>query len=140
MGWTDSHLHQFIVGNTYYGVPDPDWDLEIKSERGKKLEQIVANPKDRFVYEYDFGDSWEHELLVEQILSPAPHGQYPVCLAEKRASPPEDVGGIWGYAEFLEAIKDPKHPEHQGMLTWVGGSFDPEACDLAAINQQLKRL
>lgn len=140
MGWTDSHLHQFIVGNTYYGVPDPEWELEIKSERSKKVGQIVANPKDRFVYEYDFGDSWEHELLVEQVLSPTPGTHYPLCLTGKRASPPEDVGGIWGYAEFLEAIQDPKHPEHEGMLAWVGGVFDPEECDIQAINQQLQRL
>jgi hypothetical protein len=139
MGWTDSHLHQFIVDGVYYGIHDPDWaDLEIKSERRVKLGQIVTAVKDRFVYEYDFGDSWEHAIAVEKILPAEPGVHYPVCLAGKRACPPEDVGGVWGYAEFVEAIRQPKHPEHDAMLTWVGGSFDPEAFDLQAVNQALK--
>lgn len=142
MGWTDSHFHHFIVGNTYYGIPDPegDWDLDVKDERNKKVGQIVASSDDRFVYEYDLGDSWEHELVVEQVLSPTPGVRYPLCLVGKRACPPEDVGGIWGYAEFLEAIRDPNHPEHEGMLTWVGGSFDPEACNIETINRNLQSL
>jgi hypothetical protein len=89
-------------------------------------------------YEYDFGDSWEHELLVEKILPPEPGVRYPLCLKGKGACPPEDVGGVWGYDSFLEAIADPKHPEHDDMLEWVGGEFDPEAFDLDEVNEALR--
>jgi hypothetical protein len=141
MGWTDSHLHQFIVDGAYYGIPDPNWaELDIKSERGVKLGHIMTAVKDQFVYEYDFGDSWVHEIIVEQVLAAEPNIRYPLCLAGKRACPPEDVGGIWGYAEFVEAIQQPQHPEHDAMLAWVGSSFDPEAFDLQAVNQALKYL
>ena len=139
MGWTDSHLHQFIVGDVYYGIPDPDWGDEVKSERRVKLGHIVARVNDRLVYEYDFGDSWAHTIVVEQVLVPEPGTTYPVCLTGKRACPPEDVGGIWGYAEFLEAIRDPRHPEHATMLQWVGGHFDPQAFDVAAVNRAFKQ-
>ena len=84
----------------------PDRDLDIKSERRIKVGDIVAAVNDRFVYEYDFGDSWEHKIVVEKVLPPEPGARYPVCLTGKRV-PPEDVGGIWGYAEFVEAIRDP---------------------------------
>lgn len=140
MGWTDSHLHQFKVGDVYYGIPDPEWDLDIKSEHRIKVGEIVSAVKDRFVYEYDFGDSWEHEIVVEKVLPPQADVRYPVCLTGKRACPPEDVGGLWGYAEFVEAIRNPRHPEHEDMLTWVGGSFDPLAFDVEDVNQALKHL
>lgn len=140
MGWTDSHLHLFNVGGVSYGVPDPDFDDDVRSERRIKLGQIVYGAKDRFSYEYDFGDSWEHEILVEKVLPPDPAVHYPICLTGKRACPPEDVGGVWGYADFLEAIAHPEHAEHEEMLEWVGGAFDPEAFDLEAVNQALRQL
>lgn len=140
MGWTDSHLHQFIVGETFYGVPDRDFDLDVRSERTVRLDQVLPAPKAKIVYEYDFGDSWEHELLLEKIVPPDPATRYPICLAGKRACPPEDVGGVWGYAEFLETITSPDHPEHEEMLDWVGGEFDPEEFDLQAVNSQLARI
>ena len=105
-----------------------------------KLSDIVAGVKDRFVYEYDFGDSWEHQIVVEKVLAPEAGVRYPVCLAGKRACPPEDVGGIWGYAEFLEAMRDPEHTEHETMLTWIGCEFDPQAFDLEVINQRLRHI
>lgn len=142
MGWSDSHLHQFIVGDTFYGVPDPDAapDMETKNESRVKLSKIAPAEKSRFVYEYDFGDSWEHAILVEKILPAAEGVQYPLCLTGKRACPPEDVGGVWGYDEFLEAIKDPKHPDHEEMLEWADEGFDPEAFDLDAINKALRKM
>ncbi len=142
MGWDNYHLHQFIVGgNTYYGEPNPDfdgWGLDMRDEKRVTLNQIAPRAKSKFIYEYDFGDSWEHIMLVEKILPPEKGAHYPRCIKGKRACPPEDVGGVWGYDDFVEAIKDPKHPEHSGMLDWVGGKFDPEEFDLDAVNEALK--
>jgi len=141
MGWTDSHLHQFIAHGRYYGEPDPDFaDMDVVNERRVKLSQVADREKAKFIYEYDFGDDWLHEILVEKILPPEAGASYPACLAGKRSAPPEDCGGIWGYEEFLGAIGDPKHPEHEEMLEWVGGEFDPEAFDLAAVNRELRQL
>jgi hypothetical protein len=138
MGWTDSHLHQFIVNGIYIGVPDPDDWTHVENEKRFKLSQIVPGEKFKFVYEYDFGDSWEHTLVVEKILPPEPGVHYPVCLKGKGACPPEDCGGIYGYYGLLEALQQPDHPEHDEMLEWVGGEFDPEAFDLDGINQALR--
>jgi hypothetical protein len=140
MGWTNSHLHQFIIGKTYYGEPDPEFGAKTVNEKKFKLSQLPLKEKSKFYYEYDFGDSWEHELLVEKI-QPATAGQKTaVCLKGSRACPPEDIGGVWGYAEFLEAIHDPEHPEHDDMLEWVGDDFDPEAFDLDEVNHYLGKL
>ena len=97
-------------------------------------------PKDRFVYEYDFGDSWRHIITVEKVLERQSGVRYPQVVAGKRACPPEDCGGVWGYQEFLEAIRDPEHPEHEAMLEWVGGAFGPEGFDLRAVNEGLANL
>lgn len=140
MGWTDAHLHQFIIDGVEYGLPDPDFADDRRSEQRIKLERVVTTEKDRFVYEYDFGDSWTHILLVEKILPPDPEVHYPRCLAGKRACPPEDVGGVWGYAAFLEAVGTRDHPEHDDMLAWCGGAFDPDAFSRDDVNQALKGL
>jgi hypothetical protein len=140
MGWTNSHLHQFIVGETYFGPPDPYYDEPTMSdETESRLSQITRHEGSAFLYEYDFGDSWAHELLVEKIALPE-QSTYPVCLAGERACPPEDVGGVWGYEGFLEAIRDPDHSEHEDYLEWIGGEFDPEAFDLEGVNAALRRL
>jgi len=138
MGWTDSHLHQFIVHGEYYGTPDPDF--EVTNEKSIKLDRVVSEAGDKFFYEYDFGDSWEHSILVEKILQPETGVNYPICLDGKRACPPEDCGGIWGYGDLLEAIQDPAHPEHEEMLEWLGGRFDPEEFDVDMVNQRLKTI
>ncbi len=135
MGWTDSHLHAFSVDGRSFGEPDPDLDME--NERSWRLNQLLKQPKDKLVYEYDFGDNWQHQVLLEKILEPEPGVSYPVLVAGKRAAPPEDVGGIWGYAEFLDAIADPSHPEHEEYLDWVGEEFDPEAFDVEEANRAL---
>lgn len=139
MGWTDSHLHRFIVGDVEYGLPDPDFEDDMRSEQRVKLAQVVTTEKDWVGYEYDFGDSWTHKIVLERILPPDPAVHYPRCLAGQRACPPEDVGGVGGYAEFLEAIRDTEHPEHDAMLEWCGGVFDVEAFSLDAVNQALER-
>lgn len=138
MGWTNSHLHQFIIGDEYYSIPSPeDWEPVI-DERKYRLAKIAPAEASKFIYEYDFGDSWEHEIVVEKILALDPQAKVPSCLKGKRACPPEDVGGVWGFGEFLAAMKDPKHEEHESYLEWWGGQFDPEALDLDEINQGLE--
>jgi hypothetical protein len=140
MGWDNYHLHHFIIDNEFYGDPADDeyGDLGTRNEKNFKLNKIIYDSSFKFIYEYDFGDSWEHSLLVEKIL-PAEKGvHYPICIKGKRACPPEDVGGAWGYESFLEALRDPKNPEHDEYLEWVGGEFDPEAFDLEEINQALR--
>jgi hypothetical protein len=140
MGWTNSHLHHFKAGGRYYGEPNPEFAdmIEVIDERHVRLSQIASNVKARFVYEYDFGDSWEHELVVEKILPPEVGTQYPRCMDGECACPPEDVGGVWGYQEFLEAMRDPQHPEHEDMVEWIGGEFDPQAFDLRGVNGALQ--
>lgn len=140
MGWTDSHLHQFMIGGISYGVPDPDDEEEIRDERKVKLNQLMSVPQQTLVYEYDFGDGWEHQVVLEKLLAPVPDVTYPRCTAGKRACPTEDCGGIWGYANFLEAIADANHSEHDELLKWAGGSFDPEQFDIATVNQALRRV
>ena len=140
MGWSNYHLHEFIIGESHFGEPDPDYGFEMKSDRTATLSQVILHARSKFVYIYDFGDGWEHEILIEAILASRAGMRCPVCLAGKRACPPEDCGGIWGYADFLKAIGDPNHEEHDNMLDWIGGGFDPEAFDLEEINQELKRM
>lgn len=136
MGWTNSHLHQFRCGSTYYGPPDSE--MECENERRVRLHAVLRRPKDRMIYEYDFGDGWEHDLLLETI-GEAGVEKAPVrVLAGKGACPPEDVGGIGGYYRFLEAIQDPKDPEHAEMREW-GGDFDPDAFEIDAINKYFQR-
>ncbi len=141
MGWTNSHLHQFIIDEEYYSEPMlevDDWGPEVKNEKRVRLSALGLEPKRKFTYEYDFGDSWRHEILVEKVLALEAVGRYPQCVAGKRACPPEDCGGVWGYERFLEVIKDEDDPEHEEMLEWAGGSFDPEAFNLEEVNQELK--
>ena len=140
MGWDDAHLHQFIVDGSYFSIPSPeDWEPAI-DERRFKLQDIAPTVKRKFTYEYDFGDSWEHVILVEKILLAEAGATYPVCVKGKRACPPEDVGGIWGYASFLEAIADPEHEEHDSYLEWVSDDFAPEEFDLEEVNEMLGRI
>ena len=97
-------------------------EMEGEDARKVTLATVVRGEKSKFLYEYDFGDRWDHELLIEKILPRDEGKRYPLCLTGKRACPPEDCGGIWGYAGFLEAVRDPRHPEHEEMLEWVGVS------------------
>ena len=144
MGWTNSHLHQFEIEGERFGDPelldDGFEDFVCVDSTVTKISQIV--PKDgkrfRFLYEYDFGDGWEHEILFEGCLKADKGGRYPICVEGERNCPPEDVGGVWGYAEFLEAINDPDHEEHDRMLEWAG-EFDPEEFDPAATTKAMKR-
>lgn len=140
MGWTNSHLHHFIINDQFYGelMDDEFGDMGTQDEARFKLNQFVSREGFRFRYEYDFGDGWLHDLVVEKILPAEKGTQYPVCITGKRACPPEDVGGVWGYEDFLKTISNPKHPEHNEMMEWVGGDFDPERFNLNPVNAGLQ--
>lgn len=140
MGWTDSHMHGFRL-------PEPGGrgarrrllPIESADERATRVGGLLRHPKDWLVYEYDFGDGWEHEILLEEIVPRASGARYPMILAGRGACPPEDVGGLPGYHHFLEAIKNPKHPDHGDMMEWGGEDFDPMAFDVQAVNRAFHR-
>jgi Plasmid pRiA4b ORF-3-like protein len=137
MGWSNSHLHEFDVDGARYGVPDSDWGLdEVADESRVKLFR-VAREGGRLRYAYDFGDGWQHDLTVEKVLARQPGTRYPRCIGGRRACPPEDVGGPWGYQDFLAAVADPGHDEHEQWVEWIGGGFDPAEFDLAAADKAL---
>ena len=140
MGWSDYHLHEFIIDGVSYGVPDKESMFEVKNEKNLRLSQVVSEEHTKFAYIYDFGDYWQHKILIEKILPLEPDMQDPICIKGKRTCPPEDCGGVGGYYDSLEAIQSPNHPEHDKMLEWVGGSFDPEAFDIDEINRELKKI
>ncbi|GAB4255264.1 MAG: hypothetical protein Kow0065_03150 [Methylomicrobium sp.] len=132
----DSHLHQFIANGTFYGLPDEDFDTEDESQY--RLSDLLWQEKQQIQYEYDFGDSWVHIITLEKILPPAPSVKRAVCKGGKRAAPPEDCGGIWGYQDLLEIMRDPKHPEYQAMSEWLGvEAWDENAVPIDEINRQL---
>jgi Plasmid pRiA4b ORF-3-like protein len=139
MGWTDSHLHDFRIGDKAYGTQIDDYPDDELSESDVTVLAAVRGQR-RFVYQYDFGDSWEHEVVVEEITT-SPFGlKFAVCLDGQNACPPEDCGGYPGYALLLEALGDPTHEEHDSYRQWVGGSFDQLAFDVAAANAALQRV
>jgi hypothetical protein len=169
MGWTDSHLHQFMLQDkslrkgpeviaqlTEAGRYDEiftatrgirvfvpcrpgfdELDMDGEDEDAATLSGLCPKVKSKLIYEYDFGDGWEHTIEVQKIVEPEPGAQYPVCLAGKKACPPEDCGGVWGYYDLLEAVADQKHENHDDMLEWLGDDFDPEAFDLDEVNTML---
>ncbi len=140
MGWTNSHLHEFTIQGQRYGtLYDDGWELEdINLEEEYTLGEVLPPRGEIFDYLYDFGDGWNHKIEVEEILSPVAALTFPRCLAGARACPPEDVGGISGYAEFVAVLQDPEDPEYGAYLTWAGGSFDPEQFNLQSVDQTLK--
>ncbi|MBE0602189.1 MAG: plasmid pRiA4b ORF-3 family protein [Deltaproteobacteria bacterium] len=139
MGWENCHLHLFRFGNKEYGIPDPEFPSEMRNERGRRLHEFLRNEGETFGYEYDFGDSWEHDLVVERIVTGAEAGDTR-CMEGERACPAEDVGGPPGYMDYLEALRDPSHPDHEEMVMWRGTSFDPERFNLERINRRLSQL
>jgi hypothetical protein len=138
MGWSNSHLHEFEVDDERYGLPDPDWGEGVADESKVRLSR-VAREGSRLRYLYDFGDGWDHEVTVEKVLDPQPGTRYPCCVAGRGACPPEDVGGPPGYEEFLAAVGDPGHAEHEYFTEWAGGGFDPAAFDSDATDKALER-
>lgn len=138
MGWTNSHLHQFVVGGIEYGRPDPTFPNDTVPEQRATLAMIAPVAGSKFRYDYDFGDGWEHDVVVEQLLPVEPGVVAPRCLTGRRACPPEDCGGPWGYGELLAVLADPEHEEHAAMREWLIGDFDPERFSLDHINARLQ--
>jgi Plasmid pRiA4b ORF-3-like protein len=111
--------------------------MEIEDEDDFQLSDLLKKEKDSILYEYDFGDSWEHKIVLEKILPVDADVEIPCCIKGRRACPPEDCGGVWGYQNLIEAIEDPSNPDHDEMLEWVGEAFDPEAFSIEETNHYL---
>ncbi|HDQ15752.1 MAG TPA: plasmid pRiA4b ORF-3 family protein [Bacteroidetes bacterium] len=139
MGWTDSHLHEFEIedptdgGKVRIGIPNEDYGDEVIPDWKRNISNFFSEKNPKAWYIYDFGDSWEHMIVLEKILVKEKDADYPRCIDGKRACPPEDCGGVWGYEEFLRAIRNPKHKEHKEMLEWIGGEFDSEHFDVKEV-------
>ena len=130
VGWTNSHLYEIRARDVGWGVPDPDWgDGPLDARKMRLLGVLEDTGAKTLNYLYDFGDGWEHTIKVERITDPMPGLTYPLLIDATGRCPPEDVGGPWGYAEFLEAIANPKHENHADMVQWVGELFDPNTID-----------
>jgi hypothetical protein len=140
MGWEHSHLHEFIVGETHYGEPDPEFGDDMKDDRYVRLRDIAREKGASFLYVYDFGDGWQHRVTVEDISPRTEYSLVPRCLDGKRACPPEDSGGIGGYQNLVEALRDRRHPEHRELRMWAGPHYDPELFSVQAVNSALAAL
>lgn len=137
MGWTDEHLHMFVMGDRQYGMSDPDFEGETIPEEEVRIDALLKKEKESLTYEYDFGDGWVHEVVLEKIIEGTEDEAVPKCIAGRRSCPPEDVGGVGGYKAFLEAYADKSHPEHEEFVEWVGEDFDPEHFDPLEVNEIL---
>lgn len=144
MGWTNSHLHQFKISGKRYGDPelldDGFADDSFIDSTSIKLDEVVpkSGKRFKFEYEYDFGDGWRHEIAFEGCLKSEKGMRYPICMEGENACPPEDVGGVYGYADYLEAIADPNHEQHEDMIQW-GGNFDPTLFDAEKTTNKMRR-
>ncbi len=141
MGWTNSHLHEFyddmrqnysMDGMDEYGGCDDG-----KSENSVQLCELLTDEKQKLFYVYDFGDSWDHVVLLEKIVESQEEKPTPRCLKGKNACPPEDCGGLYGFYQMQEVLKDPDHPQYEEMMDWLGGEFDPAEFDIDFVNAML---
>lgn len=139
MGWSNSHLYLFEAGKKRYSEYPEDWDMEVIDSKKMTLEQLYSEGITSFIYEYDMGDGWRHEITVTGTVE-SKGKEEAACIAGARACPPEDCGGPPGYEDFLEVIANPYHEDHEEMLEWIGGTWDPEAFDLATVNRKVKRV
>lgn len=139
LGWTNSHLHSFYIGDKEYGYEDELGELDTIDERGIKLCKLLKVNTPGFWYLYDYGDHWQHDVQIEHILSVRADRTYPICTAGARKCPPEDCGGLGGYQHVLEIISNPEDEEYESMLEWLGGKYDPEEFDLLAVNRKMKK-
>lgn len=141
MGWDDGHMHEFSVGQRRIGRPDPEDRLmgmsSAENERKVHLSSILGRVGSKAIYTYDFGDSWEHSIVLEKRLAVDPGATYPVCIDGQLACPAEDCGGIPGYYDLVEALSDPNHQRHDEMLDWIGEDYDPQAFSVDQVNRRL---
>jgi len=129
IGWTNSHLHQFIFNNYFYCNfnYEDDWDDNRQIDYSDiKLDELISKEKQQIIYEYNFNDGWEYTIEIEKVLPLDKNKKYPICLDGARHCPPEDCGGTGGYDDLLDIIKNPKHEEYDSMMEWLGWDFDPE--------------
>lgn len=139
VGWQDCHLHSFEIGSVQYGEPDPDALLEMRDELDVRLDSVVGKDG-RFSYVYDFGDWWEHEIVVEDVLSPDPDERYPYCIDGECAGPPEDIGGVAGFEAYLNALADPGLPKNAELLELLGTDFKPDEFDAERVSALMRRM
>ena len=141
MGWENSHLHEYIVDGQRYGTPDYLYDEpgEVVAETGIRLERVLPELSATMLYLYDFGDYWEHEIRLEAAFVADSFATYPRLVGGARSCPPEDCGGVRGYANLLEILLDPEHEDFEQMRTWVGPRFNAEVFSVTAINQRLQK-
>ena len=144
MGWEDGHMHEFSIGQRRFGRPDPEDRLmgmpSVENERTVRLSGILGRVGSKALYTYDFGDSWEHSIVLEKRLPDDPNATYPVCTDGQLACPPEDCGGIPGFYDLVEALNDPNHERHEEMLDWIGDDFNPQAFSIDNVNRMLAPL
>lgn len=139
MGWWNSHLHEFRIGETRWGEPDDDFGSDVVDERSVTIADLELKVKARLVYTYDFGDTWEHDLVLEKVISVESRPVRAAVIAGKRAAPPEDCGGPWGYANLCHVLAHPRHKEHAEMKEWAG-EIEPDEFDVEELNAELKQL
>jgi hypothetical protein len=141
LGWTNSHLYEIKAGGVGWGMPDPDFDDGPLDARKARLVDVLEDVGTKTIkYLYDFGDGWEHTIKVERVTEAVPGVAYPVLLDARGRCPPEDVGGPWGYDEFLEALADPDHESHADMKVWAGRNYDPKVVDVEALEAAVAAL
>ena len=141
LGWTDSHLYEIKAGGVGWGMPDPDFGDDPLDARKARLVDVLEDVGTKTIkYLYDFGDGWEHTIKVERVTEAVPGVAYPVLLDAKGRCPPEDVGGPWGYDEFLEALADPDHEDHADTKVWAGRNYDPKVVDVEALEAAVAAL
>jgi hypothetical protein len=140
MGWNDSHLFEFDIGGKVYADPQPyddDWGRKVYKAKGIRLQTLVGRGVERFVYVYDFGDNWRHDIVIESVNDGEADIDYPAFVDGAWRCPPDDVGSSGGFMDFLEAVLDPGHEEHRRMLEWYGGPFDPKDINEAQVRRVL---
>ena len=141
MGWDDDHLHEFSTRGRRFGRPDPDDRFmgvsDAENERTVQLFNVLRRVGAKILYTYDFGDGWEHSIVLEKRLPVDPNVTYPLCTDGRRACPPEDCGGIGGFYDLLDAVSDPNHDQHEDLCDWLGDDFDPEAFSIDKVNRMI---
>ena len=140
MLFEDYHLFQFEIGDHRYGYPDPEWGDDMRDARNIRLGAILARGETRFTYTYDFGDEWRHTIVVEDVVAADLMAEYPRFIDGARRAPPEDVGGLPGFEEFLRVVAAPADPEHDTLMTWYGRPFELDDIGLRTINERLGKL